>query len=240
MQADKNFVHGPKKLHKTLLQHNKKLEGMDFVLLSNDIKEMPGFEVRRFNPNRYRKISFMKRKRTGNTRRFQKTFYKFEVFAIQGYDRMVFLDSDLLCLGDVSQLFNPGLTKFDLCAVPDTNGKARHHKDGYYRINSGMQVINKGMIGAGIRDELIEFAEAGKSWDGGDQGTLIEYLWAKKKSVKYLPLTYNTLKRMVVKNPTLWAKLKPDVRLLHFVGRVKPWTGHEKGYQAVEQIWRQA
>jgi lipopolysaccharide biosynthesis glycosyltransferase len=237
VQADKRFIQGVAKLRKSLIKHNREaLKGVDFVLISNDISTVSGFKVRKFDVSPYENIDFSNKK-TSNIKRFAKTFYKFEAFAVEGYDRVISMDGDQLCLGDISHLLSEELNKYDLCAVPDTCGKWRAFgKTGYYKINSGMLVINKSLLSKNVRNGLINVAASGESWDGGDQGALIGYVVKKQLNIHYLPMTYNTIKRVYAKNRKRWDKIRDDIRLLHFVGHTKPWNGGEKGYRPLEEL----
>ena len=100
---------------------------------------------------------------------------KLHVFRLTQYQKIIFLDADVLPIRPISHLFN---IPHEFAAVPDV---------GWPDIfNSGVLVLTPGQEKF---DELVELLKTKGSWDGGDQGLLNEWRggdWHR------LSFTYNT------------------------------------------------
>lgn len=193
-----------------------------------------------------------------NNPRFKNTFNKLSIFKMKDYDRVVFIDSDMVCLGDISRLVEDSLNDRDIYAVPDdyTVEYERRYKDGHKRINSGLMVINKRILSDSVFSEMVQMGIDGESYDGGDQGIINEYIYKHDIDVGYLDITYNMLKRVyyvgnwmrdeeresltrAVEDRGTWKDNKSNLKLLHIVG-TKPWIDLEPGYEEIDRMWRQS
>ena len=100
---------------------------------------------------------------------------KLHVFRLTQYQKIIFLDADVLPIRPISHLFN---IPHEFAAVPDV---------GWPDIfNSGVLVLTPGQEKF---DKLVELLKTKVSWDGGDQGLMNEWRggdWHR------LSFTYNT------------------------------------------------
>jgi len=154
-----------------------------------------------------------------HSRRHARTFLKFEAFGDFGFERNLFLDSDILCLREAPALLEPGTVP--LRAVLDTGfRKTRAYKGHAIEINSGVLSIGRAIQGAATIAHLQDIAHhhPGRGgYDAGDQGILNKWIHADGIEVELLPPEYNLIK----KNYADTAGLQ-NCRLLHFAGP-KPW-----------------
>lgn len=148
-------------------------------------------------------------------------------------DLVVFVDSDIICLGDIS-----ALAKLDqpLCAALDYDFKnafsfnARFPFSPLARINTGVFALNKQYrnletYGAlyGLLDKFPAKREKGMLWS--DQG--IMNLYFRRATKHILPYYLNARKNLFANSKFRHgreAALK-NVRLLHFGGSYKPFLG---------------
>lgn len=232
--ADLKFKKGLDVLYKTLVHHNPwiKNHNYDFLLLSDDITSYKNFKI----------VSCSEIKIDTHIKRFSKTFYKLKAFDLIDYDRVIFIDSDILCLGDVSLFVNKDeLQEFCFYAANDYGIKLNHDQ-----INSGVMVINRPLLSKTIFLDLLEIAKCGfneiykdLNGNGSDQTVINKYL--KKNSVNYgaLDIKYNTLKRIYLHHREIWSNIENDIRLLHFVG-IKPWhKNKDVQYEQLDKMWLQ-
>lgn len=152
--------------------------------------------------------------------RFALTFTKLQVFKLTEFDRITFIDSDAVVLKNIDDLFEMN----GFWAAPD------------WGVNLNAQ-FNSGVFSFTPSHDLERkvfsaISEAGSS-DGGDQGFLNSILGA---DVRWLPIEYNTLKRLPIHHPNL-ININ-ECKVLHFVGD-NPWDMHclNREYSHLEYIW---
>lgn len=149
--------------------------------------------------------------------------YKIEAFGLEGYDRVVFFDSDLVVFDDVRYLFeNP--YDFAVCRddgpTTDVNSLEEHWRTPGELINSGVMSIknpSKEMF-----NELIDTALYFEKTDiylglCYEQDSISTFL--DRRKVRILPCTYNFPQmRFVTEGLTL-----TDQKIVHYYGPYKPW-----------------
>ncbi|GAB5562280.1 MAG: hypothetical protein SynsKO_39270 [Synoicihabitans sp.] len=191
------------------------------------------------DPTPYADIHPYKKRRS---QRHAQTFLKFEAFADFGFERNLFLDSDILCLRPAPALLETGATP--LRAVADSGfRKTRAYKGHAIEINSGVLSIGRAIQGAATIARLQELARAhpGRGgYNAGDQGIINKWIDADKIDVELLPAEYNLIKKNYADTQDL-----NDCRLLHFAGH-KPWIGRQRNdgtcptADVLEELWHTA
>jgi lipopolysaccharide biosynthesis glycosyltransferase len=178
----------------------------------------------------YADISPYKKSRS---KRHAHTFYKFEAFADFGYERNIFLDSDILCLREAPGLYPKANDR--LQAVPDSGfKKTRGYKGHAGEINSGVLSIPRGLQGKQTIEQLRVIAREnpGRSgYNSGDQGIINKWIHRHGVKQELLPPEYNLIKKDYSSTDGL-----SDCRLLHYCGR-KPWFPHLGERTALEALW---
>lgn len=100
---------------------------------------------------------------------------KLHVFRLVQFDKIIFLDADVLPIRPLSHLF---ALPHEFSAVPDV---------GWPDIfNSGFMVLTPG---ADKFNEILDLVREKGSWDGGDQGILNEWMQDRWNRLSF---TYNT------------------------------------------------
>lgn len=175
------------------------------------------------------------------------TFLKWMIYDDYGFERLIWLDADILCLGPIDEIAQMG--DADLYAAPKfprkllhTNNSSdakplrpassrrriRDHLEGGYQslrsLNSGVLVANKRLLTGTFRDSLIRWAEAKEV--PTEQMVLMNVLEESDDLVRgYLAPTFNFSHTYLpwLNTPEL-EQFETDIRLLHYVGaRSKPW-----------------
>jgi lipopolysaccharide biosynthesis glycosyltransferase len=161
-----------------------------------------------------------------DVKRYAFTLNKFEIFRILEkveIDRIVYLDSDILCLKPIDELFY-NLSKFPIYLAKDYGTKnlyreeiKRQDLDPRRLFNSGVMIINKSFLDyTNYQEILFLCSNILRSYDGGDQGYLNSLFKHKSIPVGQLNVKYNYTTSL------FWpTKLRPPI-LLHFLG-TKPW-----------------
>jgi len=143
---------------------------------------------------------------------WKNTLFKFRVFELIQFDKIVFIDSDIMIIEAIDDLFD----------WPDMSATIA---GGSYPGNESWQNLCSGLFVAepriGIVEKLISFVPAvsKKNQNFGDQDVLMDYFsdWAQNESL-HLPASYNVFfdhYHYYIKNG--------GVKALHFIGKEKPW-----------------
>jgi alpha-N-acetylglucosamine transferase len=149
---------------------------------------------------------------------FSYTYTKLHIFNYDEFDRIIFLDSDLVVIKNIDHLFE---TNFQNIAACDCTPFSKTI------FNSGVLIIKPDRK---IFQDMMNKKDTLRTYDGGDQGFLNSYFaeWTK------LDIKYNSGKRIFSRTPDQWKTI--DKHVIHFVGQ-KPWLGGEPGYAELEKIW---
>jgi hypothetical protein len=156
---------------------------------------------------------------SGSSSRFADTYTKLNAFRMTHLERAVYLDSDMIVLQNIDELFLDD----GFAAVADLG--LEHNYD---RFNSGLFAFEPD---GALFDDLIGRTRSIHSYDQGDQGFLNEVFpdW------KPLPHEYNVNKRLSAHHPNLFHL--ESARVLHFVG-VKPWQSEpQTPYDELYRLW---
>ncbi|MCP2266098.1 polysaccharide pyruvyl transferase family protein [Promicromonospora thailandica] len=179
----------------------------------------PGVRFVRVDPALYERF-----RRPGGSSGAPGTMYAIlDAFRLRDYDRVITLGTDMTVLGEIEGLFD---LPEPFAAVP------RSSRDDDPAFDGGLLVFGR----EHMSDEFVARLERVGS-DGAyapdehGQGLLNAVLGS---GYHRLDRTYNWTKE--ASQP---GRSQPgDVRVLHFTGRYKPWTGGEHGYAELEATWR--
>ena len=143
--------------------------------------------------------------------RYSHSWYRFELFNFQGYDRVICIDSDCLCLRDMSYLFSEELNQWDIVSVEDhivskvfVPKMAEYTRLGlnlkplYQRVKAGKVDIQPALILANARvvneawyKSLLNYANTTRFTYSIDEGILNDFIYQDGLKVKLLPLEYD-------------------------------------------------
>jgi lipopolysaccharide biosynthesis glycosyltransferase len=150
--------------------------------------------------------------------------YRFDIFTLEEYDKIIYFDSDMLFQIDVAELFEKDVD-FGGVQMPTYHEYAQ--VVGNRIFNAGMMLIGKKFLNKNTREELIKIVNSkppiNDSCDSdkwiGNQPILNCYFLDK---MSWLPQKYNHLSEDI----TLDSFKKK--RIYHFIGKKKPWAADEK------------
>ncbi len=144
------------------------------------------------------------------------TFDKLLIWELEEFEKIVFIDSDMMILKPIDELFEK----------PELSAVAAGHflNPEWTKLNSGLMVLKPSKVTANKLRSLIvptieEFAKEGKSVS--DQDVINNY-WKEWPSSNYLHLSeeYNVFYKHL---PDYIKNGLPSPRIIHFVGSSKPW-----------------
>lgn len=155
---------------------------------------------------------------------YKNSLAKFNIFKLH-FDEFVFLDSDVLILGDINEIFD---IEEDFAAALDMGTPSE--------FNTGVMHIKKKWLTQENYDWLVDSAKRRFS-HRGDQEHINDLV---RGNFKVIPPQYNTLKD-AFRHPGSW---QANIKILHYISK-KPWEPynpilHKEGnleYPQIENKW---
>eukprot|EP00802_Teleaulax_amphioxeia_P016235 Tamp_16349.p1 GENE.Tamp_16349~~Tamp_16349.p1 ORF type:complete len:378 (-),score=87.61 Tamp_16349:336-1439(-) len=162
---------------------------------------------------------------------FNTTFSKLHVFGLHEYDKIVYLDADLLLLANIDELFNklprPAPGSADVQHMHDAPFAAASEVFPPDTFNSGVLVIRPRQD---LFEWLLDRSEEVPSYDGSDQGFLntVFSSWWQLPIAHRLAFKYNVPQTLAMYYPPAWEEMisAQSTSILHFAGddSMKPWS----------------
>lgn len=147
--------------------------------------------------------------------------YRFDIFELSDYDRVVFFDCDFIFEIDIEEIISYEVD-FGACLMSSYTEYAQ--VSGSKIFNGGMMSIGKKFLNKETKQELIKIANSPppekdgfKNWVG-NQPILNTYFLDK---MDFLPEKFNFLTEAIDKDTFL------EPKNYHFIGKKKPWHGDD-------------
>ncbi len=158
------------------------------------------------------------------------TNYRLKLSSITNVDKMLYLDSDIIALDDVSELYNIDINDYYIAAVEDKcsdNMKCRVTRDSdFIFINAGMVLMNlKKFRINNVEEQLFEFLSI-KNNGYCDQDAINAVCY---NHIKYLPIKFNIMVGFMNNcsyNKEQYSDALNNPVLIHFIQ--KPWSNSLK------------
>ncbi|TKZ28416.1 glycosyltransferase family 8 protein, partial [Brachyspira catarrhinii] len=207
--------------------------------------------------------SYMSRRKNYNYISIETYFRFFIAELLPQYDKVLYLDADLIIMDDLSKLYNFNIDDYAIGAIQDMNMEisVKHEnfitsknlnireyvlnilkKESLKYFNAGVLLLNlKKFREDNILNELLEFTEQNSPLEFQDQDILNAVL---EKRVKYLDSRWNLLKDLDFyisyqndKNRIKEIKKRfKNPGIIHYIGENKPWLYKEKFWYSFEGI----
>ena len=224
------YIPGLKVLLYSIKRHNPDFDYPFKIYFNNDISE----DNQKLIKDLYPHIIF----ESNSTFSHLKTWFMCLLpFKETEYDKVIFIDADILCLGDVSHLINYDCQHFSACL--DVNMKifwnTQFNMPSFREFNTGLFVIPKRLLTDGMKpttifNDLLILANKYPDAKLGDQTILNRYF--AHKTITKLPGKYNAKKEIFSRQK--YRHEKHDVRFLHFTGAGKPFLIENQERQYVK------
>jgi len=163
------------------------------------------FIFKKINTSRYTRFKF-----NGARRRWAfNPAYRFEIFLLHDYDRVLYLDCDTLITANILSVFT---LKGDFCACRMSKKLEIQHniRKGF---NGGVLLISKKFLNNNVYNELLNFCERHFPLSGNQ--IVLNCLF--ENHVTYIPQYYN------ITTDILTEPLLKKGKIFHFIGDYKPW-----------------
>jgi len=151
------------------------------------------------------------------------TFTKLHAWRLTQYEKCVFLDADTLILKNADELFD----RPDFSAAPDI-GWPDFFNSGVFVFAPSLETYR----------QLVQLGVQEGSFDGGDQGLLNKYYkdWREWDASHRLPFLYNMTAGAIYSYAAALKRHGDDVKIVHFLGRQKPWHSLKTGGHGSEHL----
>lgn len=210
---DSAYALAGKTLFKSIRQHTD-CRGVDFKVITADPQVVKDFGVENCHfvdetvKARYNHVAYIPEL---PRERYHHSWYRFELFNFQGYDRVICIDSDCLCLTDMSYLFSEELNAFDIVSVEDhivskvfvpqmvqytalgldLRGLQQRVSEGKIDIQPALILANKETVNGVWYSMLLAYANKSGFTYSIDEGILNDFIYLSGCRVKLLPLEYD-------------------------------------------------
>lgn len=239
----------------SFLENNKWFKGDIVILHNKQLSELSDDKIRKIGllyrniifkeieTNKYDYIiNLFKERVSANMHRFIPSILTIEAFNLTEYDKVLYLDSDMLVVNDISNLF---LISNNIVVTRDTSVYTTDNV--IKEINQNEPLLNGGFLlldGDFIKSDnhvnnMIDIFPTIKQPKFLDQSLMNEYF--KNFEVLFISSDYNLLKRCFDDSKESQLKLNlKNIKIIHYVGE-KPWNpkqkDFEKKYKAIEKLW---
>ena len=229
-------------LMRSILSHTD-CRGVDFKMITADKEVVDEFGADHCHfvddeiKNRYRNVAYIPEL---PCEKYANSWYRYEMFNFQGYDRVICLDSDCLCVGDMSYLFSEELNAFDIISVEDhivskifvpkmaeytglgLNLKPlrRRVQRGQVDIQPAIIIGNKRVINETWYRSLLAYANSTPFTYSIDEGILNDFIYRDNLKIRLLPLEYR-LSRLLRNDGRIAAARESDHRSLRRIQTVQ-------------------
>ena len=165
--------------------------------------------------------------------RWYHTYAKLGIFGLSQYDKIVYLDADMIILQNIDELFDkPHMSAVNAGGLLPENAH-------WIQLNSGLMVIEPSdALFKDMVSKIGKIEQAERKDNYSDQGFLHAYYpdWPQHTEL-HLSHVYNMFDCLVAQHREsfgYWIKgMHPEgkenskqIKIVHFIGKVKPWNEH--------------
>lgn len=154
------------------------------------------------------------------------SFFRFKAFELFDFDKIIYLDVDLIVRKDIAQLYETDIEGY-YCAGAEDLVAPRKIKE--YNLSPDTNYINAGVMLLNLKyckennvpEMLSDFLS--QPWDRqwNDQD-ILNYLFQNK--IKFVDIKWNcTYYASMYKNQEYFHQMAKDPSIIHYIGYAKPW-----------------
>lgn len=237
-----DFIKGAQVMIHSFLKFNKWFNGDIIVMYSNKLSSLSDDSknklrvlydkiiFRNIDESSYQSAINRFVKQKGLHLNFMPSLFTFEVFEIEGYEQLLYVDSDILHANSMLDMIK---IDGDFIVTPAalTYPSKKHHD-----FSGGVFMIRGKMISSGIKDKLLQFSLITHRFKLLDQTIMNDFF--KNQSKSWASNDYNCSKRCF--DDRNFHNFNDKISLIHYVAD-KPWNAKrnlkEKNYSKLESLW---
>jgi len=210
---DRNYKEAGKTLFNSIRRHTD-CTGIDFKVITADEEVINEFGKENCHfitdeiKERYKNVKYSKEL---SVEKYASSWYRYEIFNMSEYDRVICIDSDCICVEDISYLFSEELNQYDLISVEDhivskcfnklvpqlerqglrLANLSKRIKEGKIDIQPALLVANKSIVNNEWYNKLISYANSASFSYSIDEGVLNDFVYMENLKIKLLPLEWD-------------------------------------------------
>ncbi len=230
---DRHYMAGGRTLLKSIRRHTD-CTGIHFKVITADPVVVQEFGAENCHvvtdeiKARYAKVKYSK---DLPAEKYAASWYRYEMFGMADYDRVICIDSDCIAIEDISYLFSEELNQYDLISVEDhivskcfTKYVPHLERQGlnFRRLKQRMQegkidvqpallVANKCIVNEAWYRRLLAYANATDFTYSIDEGILNDFIYLDNLRIKLLPLEWDYQDLYEIHCPTLPVPDRPII-----------------------------
>ena len=210
---DRNYKEAGKTLFNSIRRHTD-CGGVDFKVITSDTEVLNEFGEENCHfvteeiKARYSNVQYSK---DLPAEKYYSSWYRYEIFNMTEYDRVICIDSDCICVRDISYLFSEELNEYDLISVEDhivskcftklvpelerqglrLANLSKRISEGKIDIQPALLVANKTIISGEWYKRLLHYANTSPFSYAVDEGVLNDFIYMENLKIKLLPLEWD-------------------------------------------------
>lgn len=230
---DKNYKKAGETLFNSIKRHTN-CDGIDFKVITADEEVLKELGEKNCHfvtdeiKNRYKDVKYSKEL---PVEKYASSWYRYEIFNMEEYDRVICIDSDCICVQDISYLFSGELDEHDLVSVEDhivskcfnklvpelerqglrLANLVKRMSEGKIDIQPALIVANKSIVNNKWYNKLLHYANTASFSYSIDEGILNDFIYMENLKIKLLPLEWDYQDIYELVCPTLPIPTKPII-----------------------------
>ena len=216
------------------IRHHTDVTGIDFKVITDDhevITELGAENCHIVTPEIKARYANVKYFHDLPKEKYELSWYRYEMFNFEEYDRVLCIDSDCICIEDISYLFSEELSQYDLISTEDMivsrmfkhaipqlkvhglglNGLTRRIEMGQVDIQPALLVANKSIVNNQWYNRLVTYANESEFTYSIDEGILNDFVYLDKLKIKILPMEWNYMDTYGAQIPELPVPDRPFI-----------------------------
>ena len=208
------------------IRNHTDVTNIDFKIITEDLKVVDEFGAENchfITPEIKARYADVKYIHDIPKDRYESSWYRYEIFNFEEYDRVICIDSDCICIDDISYLFSEDLSPYDLISTEDmiVSRIFKHHMPHLEAQGLGMKglrrrvslgqvdtqpallVANKSIINNQWYNKLLKYANESEYTYSIDEGILNDFIYLENLNIKILPIEWNYMDTYASKIPEL-------------------------------------
>lgn len=209
---DRHYKEAGKTMFNSIRRHTN-CDGIDFKVITSDTEVLKEFGKENCHfvtdeiKTRYANVQYSK---DLPVEKYSSSWYRYEMFSME-YDRVICIDSDCICVRDISYLFSKELDEYDLISVEDhivskcftklvpelerqglrLANLSKRIADGKIDIQPALLVANKSIVNEKWYKKLLNYANTAPFSYSIDEGVLNDFIYMENLKIKLLPLEWD-------------------------------------------------
>lgn len=210
---DRNYKEAGRTLFNSIKRHTN-CENIDFKIITSDEEIVKEFGEKNCHfvtkeiQDRYKNVQYSK---DLPKEKYFSSWYRYEMFNMSEYDRVLCIDSDCICVEDISYLFSDELDEYDLISVEDhivskcftklvpelerqglrLSKLNKRISEGKIDIQPALLVANKSIVNNEWYNKLLNYANTAPFSYSIDEGILNDFIYMENLKIKLLPLEWD-------------------------------------------------